>query len=143
MANWRGEMQHLGGDLCGGGQSLLDLRFADDILLLGTDYHVIGVLVRKLVENLAARGLQLNAKKKILTTQAQPPSQLQTPNGLIISVLDRESTHKWLRCMLTTAPVQTTTCDGECRLQAAARAFNANKWILCDRKASIAENGIS
>ena len=123
MANWRGEMQHLGGDLCGGGQSLLDLRFADDILLFGTDYHVIGVLVRKLVENLAARGLQLNAillfgtdyhvigvlvrklvenlaarglqlnaKKKILTTQAQPPSQLQTPNGLIISVLDREST---------------------------------------------------
>ena len=41
--------------------------------------------------------------------------------------------------MLTTAPVQTTTCDVECRLQAAARAFNANKWILCDPKVSIAQ----
>ena len=34
-------------------------------------------------------GLQLNApKKKILTTQAQPPSPLHTPNGLTISILD-------------------------------------------------------
>ena len=41
--------------------------------------------------------------------------------------------------MLTTAPVQTTTCDVECRLQAAARAFNANRWILCDSKVSIAQ----
>ena len=96
MANWRDEMEHLGLDLCDGGRSLLDLRFADDILIFGTNYHVIGVLLDKLVENLAAVGLQLNAQKtKVLTTQAQPPSQLQTPNGLIISVL-RESSHKWL-----------------------------------------------
>ena len=91
-----------------------------------------------LVENLAPVGLQLNTQKtKVLTTQTQPPSQLQTPNGLVISVLDRESSHKWLGCMFTTAPVQTTTCDVECRLQAAARAFNANRWILCDPKVSI------
>ena len=63
MANWRGEMRHLGLDLCGGGQSLLDLRSADDILLSGTDYHVIAVLLTKLVENFAAGVLQLNAPK--------------------------------------------------------------------------------
>ena len=56
-----------------------------------------------------------------------------------MSVRDRESSHKWLGCMLTTAPVQTTTCDVECRLQAAARAFNANRWILSDPKVSIAQ----
>ena len=140
MANWRDEMEHLGLDLRDGGRSLLDLRFADDILIFGTDYHIIGVLLDKLVENLAAVGLQLNAQKtKTLTTQAQPPSQLQTPNGLTISVLDRESSHKWLGCMLTTSTVQTTTCDVECRLQAAAKAFNANRWILCDPKVSIAQ----
>ena len=116
MANWRDEME----------------RFADDILIFG--------LLDKLVENVSAVGLQLNTQKtKVLTTQAQPPSQLQTPNGLIISVLDRESSHKWFGCMLTTAPVQTTTCDVECRLQAAARAFNANRWILCDPKVSIGQ----
>ena len=41
--------------------------------------------------------------------------------------------------MLTTAPVQNITCDVECRLQAAARAFNANRWFLCDPKVSIAQ----
>ena len=54
---------HLGIDLCDGGRSLLDLRFADDILIFGTDYHVIGALLDKLVENLAAVGLQLNTQK--------------------------------------------------------------------------------
>ena len=104
------------------------------------NYHVIGVLLDKLVENLAAVGLQLNAQKtKVLTTQARPPSQLQTPNGLTISVLDRESSNKWLGCMLTTSTVRTTTCDVECRLQAAAKTFNANRWILCDPKVSIAQ----
>ena len=39
--------------------------------------------------------------------------------------------------MLTTSTVQTTTCDVECRLQAAAKAFNTNRWILCDPKVSI------
>ena len=140
MANWRDEMEHLGLNLGDGGRSLLDLRFADDILIFGADYHVVGILLDKLVENLAAVGLQLNVQKtKVLTTQAQPPSRLQTPNGLIISVLDKESSHKWLGCMLTTAPAQTTTCDVECRLQAAARAFNANRWILCDPKVAIAK----
>ena len=88
MANWRDEMEHLGLDLRDGGRSLLDLRFADDILIFGTDYHVIGVLLNKLVENLAAVGLQLNAQKtKVLTTRAPPPSQLQTPNGQVRSGL--------------------------------------------------------
>ena len=84
-------------------------------------------------------GLQLNVQKtKVLTTQAQLPLRLHTPNGLIISVLDKESSHKCLGCM-STAPAQTTTCDVECRLQAAARVFNANKWILCDAKVAIAQ----
>ena len=74
MANWRDEMEHLGLDLRDGGRSLLDLRFANDFLIFGTDYHVIGVLLNKLVENLGALGLQLNAQEtKVLTTQAQPP----------------------------------------------------------------------
>ena len=69
-------------------------------------------------------------------------ANVQTPNGLIISVFDRESSHKWLGCMLTTSTVQTTTCDVECRLRAAAAAvktFNASKWILCDPKDSISQ----
>ena len=91
MANWRDEMKQLGSNVRECNRSLLDLRFADDILIFGTDYHVIGVLFEKLVENIAAMGLHLNAKTtKDLTTQAQSPSQLHTPNGLTISIFDTE-----------------------------------------------------
>ena len=122
-----------------GGRSLLDLRLANDILVFGADCHVIGVLLDRLVENLAAVGLQLNVQEtKVLTTQAQLRLRLQTPNGLIISVLDKESSHKCLGC-ISTAPALTTRCDVECRLQAAARVFNANRWILCGAKVAIAE----
>ena len=76
MANWHVEMKHLGLNLGDGGRSLLDLRFADDILIFGADYHVIGVLLEKFVENRAAVGLELNVQKtKVLTTQAPPPSR--------------------------------------------------------------------
>ena len=61
-------------------------------------------------------GLQLSTQKtNVLTTQAQPPSQLQTPNGLIISVLDRESRHKWLGCMLMTYQPQHAMLSVDCR----------------------------
>ena len=74
MACWSAYVEDLGLDLRDGGLDLLDFRFADDILIFGTSYHVIGVLLDKFVENLAAVGLQLNVDKtKILTSQAQPP----------------------------------------------------------------------
>ena len=140
MACWRASVEHLGLDLRDGGPALLDFRFADDILIFGTSYHVIGALLDKLVENLAAVGLQLNVDKtKILTSQAQPPQRLQTPNGLTISIIDQESSHKWLGCMLTTTLEKSTTCDVDHRLQSASKIFNANRWILCDTQVAIAK----
>ena len=140
MACWRASVEDLGLDLRAGGPALLDFRFADDILIFGTSYHVIGTLLDKLVENLAAVGLQLKVDKtKILTSQAQPPQSLQTPNGLTITIIDQESSHKWLGCMLTTTLEKSTTCDVGHRLQSAAKIFNANRWILCDTRVAIAK----
>ena len=133
MACWHASVEDLGLDLRHGGPALFDFRFADDILIFGTSYHVIRALLDKLVENLAAVGLQLNVDKtKILTSQAQPPQRLQTPNGLTISIIDQESSHKWFGCMLTTTLEKSTTCDVDDRLQSASKIFNANRWILCD-----------
>ena len=79
MACWRASVEDLGLDLCDGGPALLDFKFADDILIFGTSYNVIGALLDKFVENLAAVGLQLNVDKtKILTSQAQPPKITDT-----------------------------------------------------------------
>ena len=116
---------------------LLDLRFADDILLFCTTLDKTCLLLDELVASLAQVGLTLNLKKtKILTTQTQPPPQLQTHGGVTVDVLDRVSTHKWLGCLLHAGGCH--DADIDFHLQAALRAFNANRWILTDRHVSLA-----
>ena len=65
----------------GGGIPLLDLRFADDILLFATSPVEAARMVDALVTCSKEVGLALKASKaKILTTQAQPGKTLTTQN---------------------------------------------------------------
>ena len=50
---------------------------------------------------------------------------------------DQSCCRCWLGCMLTTTLGKSTTWDVDHRLQAASRAFNANRWILCDSRIAI------
>ena len=69
---------------------LLDLRFADDILLFGESARVLGSMLDALVTCLEQMGLKLNASKtEVLTRQAQPPSILTTPVGLELEVFEK------------------------------------------------------
>ena len=137
LSSWRAKMEAEGLSLEDGLKPLLDLRFADDILLFCTTLDKTCLLLEELVASLAQVGLTLNLKKtKILTTQAQPPPQLQTHGGLTVDVLDRVSTHKWLGCLLHAGGCY--DADIDFHLQAALRAFNANRWILTDRHVSLA-----
>ena len=96
-------------------------------------------MLDNLVTSLGKVGLKLNAAKtKALTTQAQPPKTLTTRAGLEIAMLDQSSSHKWLGCMLSTENAGTRQDDIDHRLQSAARAFHVHKWILCDKRASMA-----
>ena len=132
LSSWRGKMEAEGLSLEDGLKPLLDLRFADDILLFCTTLDKTCLLLDELVASLAQVGLTLILKKtKILTTQAQPPPQLQTHGGVTVDVLDRVSTHKWLGCLLHAGGCH--DADIDFHLQAALRAFNANRWILTNR----------
>ena len=83
-------------DFQDGMHTLLDLRFADDILLFAKTFEETKFLLDELVTCLAEVGLHLNVgKTKILTTQSQSPSKVPLRNGQVIEVLDRGSTHKW------------------------------------------------
>ena len=83
--------------------------------------------------------LKLNASKtKVLTTQAQPPSTLTTPAGLEFEVLEHSKSHKWFGCLLSMVNMGNRQQDMNYRLQNASRAFQANRWILCDKNVSIA-----
>ena len=139
MEEWRCDVSHNGLDLGDGGPPLLDLRFADDILLFAESAEQLGYMLDKLVTSLGKVGLKLNAAKtKALTTQAQQPKTLTTRAGLEIAVLDQSSAHKWLGCMLSTENAGRRQDDIDHRLQSAARAFHVHKWILCDKMVSMA-----
>ena len=90
-------MRTEGIDLEDGGQPLLHLRFADDIVVFATSSEQVAYLLDELVVALADVGLIFNQDKtKLLTTQAQPPTTITTPGGLSVAVVDRHGCHKWL-----------------------------------------------
>ena len=125
MSKWRtwAEGYSFGFDLGDGLPSLLDLRFADDILIFARSSHEIMILLDKLVQFLGDAGLKLNAEKTVLiTTQAQPPPFLTTSTGAVIKVKEKESGHKWLGCMLSSAGSKSATLDIDYHLQSANRA---------------------
>ena len=81
--------------------------------------------------------LILNTKKTVaLTSEAQPAACLETPGGIKIRILSRGEGHRWLGCILSTTGLEGFTVDAEFHLQAASRAFYANRWILCDKRVS-------
>ena len=138
LKKWREQLQDGGLDLGDGGIPLLDLRFTDDILLFATPSVEAARMVDALVTCLKEVGLALNVSKtKILTTQAQPGKTATTQNGLEMEILDATRAHKWLGCLLSTLNAGNIEADLDFRLQAASKAFYANKWTLCDKNASL------
>ena len=135
---WRRKVGNAGVDFQDGMRTLLDLRFADDILLFAKTFEEINFLLDELVTCLAEVGLQLNVRKtKVLTTQSQSPSEVLLRNGQAIEVLDRGSTHKWLGCMLCTANTGSHTLDVAHHLDAASKAFYANRAYLVNRNVAM------
>ena len=139
MKNWRRDPSLKGFDLGDGQPALLDLRFADDILLFAKSYAETVSLLHDLVNALSQVGLILNANKTVvLTNEAQPPQHLQLPSGEGIAILEHNSRQKWLGCILTAQSSKLHHVDGKHHLQQASRAFFANRWILTDHQVSIA-----
>ena len=70
LSKWRAQCYGIGYDFQDGGVSLLDLRFADDILICPKSYEEIGQVLNMLVDALPQVGLVLYAgKRNIVTTQ--------------------------------------------------------------------------
>ena len=134
LRSWRARVGHCGLDFEDGMAPLLDLRFADDLLLFAASKEELIFMLEELIGALQDVGLVLNASKTlVLTTEAQPPTSLRLQNGAEVSLLPRDCGHKWLGCFLTTKNVQGPTLDVEHHLQSAARAWFVHKWMLCDK----------
>ena len=111
-------------DLMDAGPNLLDLRFADDIIICARSHHELGQLVDSLTIHLEQVGLLLNADKTVvLTNEAQPPPILATDGGLKLAILQRNVGQKWLGCMLAAEGSQSQHIDLEYPSAASIKVF--------------------
>ena len=132
MSEWRAANPQGGIDLGDDMVRLLDLRFADDVLIFVNSKEEAQNLLDSLVRHLAAARLMLNTSKTVaLTTEVQPPSFIQVGqvgDSHMIKVLGYTESHKWLGCMLCACPGQGS--DVENHLQQAAKGFQKHRWML-------------
>jgi len=136
MSEWRAANSQGGIDPGDDMLRLLDLRFADDVLIFASTKEEVQNLLDSLVRHLAAARLMLNTSKPVaLTTEAQPPSFIQVGDSHMIKVLGHTESHKWLGCMLCACPGQ--DADVEYHLQQAAKAFQKHCWMLQCQECSI------
>ena len=99
---WRLKVGDLGFDLSDGLPHLIDLRFADDLLLFARSALEVGRLFDSLVAELSEVGLLLNDDQTVvLTSQSQTPSTITTEHGITLRVLPGNVAQKWLGCMST------------------------------------------
>ena len=138
LQQWRREIGHAGFDLGDNLGNLVDLRFADDILLFANSGPEVAEILDKFVKAVGKVGLRLNIDKTvILTNEAQPPNTLVTREGLILKVLDRNQGHKWLGCILTACGSKMQDMDLAYHMEQGTKAMHANRWILQDNTTSI------
>ena len=114
------------------------MKVKDDLLVFATSRGDTIRLLEELVTSLAQVGLKLNTSKtKILTTEAQPGKILRTSSGVTVEILDSRCAHKWLGCMLQANLGGNRDADLQHHLQAASRAFHANRSILTNHQVSV------
>ena len=140
MNSWKDLVGTAGFDLGDGLRQLLDLRFADDILLFTKSEEEARRTLDLLIAALGEVGLILNVEKTVvMTTEAQPPQHLILSSGHRIQILPRSTSHRWLGCMLSAGESQQQHEDITHHLAAASKSFYANGWILRDRKVSLSK----
>jgi hypothetical protein len=138
MRRWRLRVEHLGFDLMDGGNNLLELRLADDILVFAGSELLAWMPLDTLAMELSDVGLVLNSDKTVaLTNQAQPPATTTTPNGICINVVPRDAAHKWIGCFLSFSSESHHAADVNHHIQTATKAFYANRAILCMQNTSV------
>ena len=137
LSEWRQSVASFGLEI-GGVPGLLDRRFADDLLLFARSAQDAAKLLDDLVRCCFGVGLRLNVTKtKVVTTEAQAPTQWLTHAGNIVDILPPDASHNWLGCLLSSKGSRASSADVDFHWQAASRAFFANREILLDRNACL------
>ena len=94
-SEWNQSVASFGLDFGDGLPELLDLRFADGLLLFARSAQDAAKLLDDLVRCCSGAGLHLNVTKtNLVTSEAQAPAQLLTPAGSIVDILPPDASRK-------------------------------------------------
>ena len=129
MPAWRTEIGHAGFDLGDNLGNLVDLRFADDILLFANSGPEVAEILDKFVKAVGKVGL---IDKRGATTQYacdKGKSYLES--------FGSESREKWLGCILTACGSKMQDMDVAYHMEQGTKAMHVNRWILQDKTTSI------
>ena len=130
-------MGNMGVKLMDAGPNLLDLRFAEDVLLFAEARVETGGLLGALVKQLDLFGLLFDPEKTtVITNEAQIPD-ITAKAGVIVQVLPRDGGQKWLGSVLTSRGSKLEDLDLQHHLEQASKVFHMNRWILQERNGSI------
>ena len=118
---------------------MLDLRFADDILVFATSLRQAAYLLDELLVALTDVGVILNEDKtKLLTTQAQPPKPITIPRGLSILSGNNRGSHrldritiKWLHQKFFSLRNRNIFCKKAVSLLKRLQFFDKNYGSCC------------
>ena len=122
--------------------NLVDLRFADDILLFANSKPEVAQIFDIFVKGVGQAGLRWNVDKTVmLTNQVQPQNTLVTRDGLILKVVDRNHGQKWLGCILRVCKSMTQHVDLNYHMEQGTKRMHANHPILQHKKQFRYEQG--
>ena len=138
LRKWKQQIGNAGFDLGDALDNLVDLRFADNILLFANSGPEVARILDKFVKAVGKVGLPLNVDKTVmLTNEAQPPNPLVTKDGLILTVVERNQGQKWLGCILTACGSMMPHMDLAYHMEHGTKTMHTNRWILQDKTPSI------
>ena len=116
---------------------LSNVRYADDIMLFGKSIDEITRMVEILVEEFAIVGLELNASKTKIITNACPDFDFVSISRDMVEIIQEHSHHKYLGRYLSGETAFRGNIEVNHRIQCAWFKFGQHRDVLCNKNVSI------
>lgn len=116
---------------------LTNVRYVDGVMLFGKTLEEINIMVTLLVEAFDKVGLELNASKSKILTNANIEYQFLDIADSMVEIVQAEASHKYLGTYLSGEFVFRENVEINHRIKCAWFAFGRHSHVLCNRNVSI------
>ena len=116
---------------------LSNVRYADDVVLFGKTIDEITRMVEMLVEEFAVVGLELNASKTKILTNACPDFDFVDIAGSLVEIIQEQAHHKYLGRYISSEFAFREISEINHRTQCAWHKFGQHANMFCNRDIGI------